>query len=57
MQGPAETLNYMLMGFAVILGVLGLYVLSIAVRYRNLRRDQEFLDALEEKEGSPSESD
>lgn len=56
MPGPAETFNYMLMGFIVILGVLGLYLLSIGVRIRNLHRDQEVLAALEERESSPTQA-
>lgn len=53
MQGPAETINYMLMGFGVILGVLGLYLLSMGVRYRNLQQDAEVIAALEEQKPLP----
>lgn len=53
MQGPAETINYMLMGFGVILGVLGLYLLSMWVRYRNLQQDAEVIAALEEQKPLP----
>lgn len=53
MQGPAETINYMLMGFGVILGVLGLYLLSMWVRYRNLQQDAEVIAALEEQKRLP----
>ena len=37
--GPADTFGYMLMGFGVILGVLGIYVISLWMRMRRLRRD------------------
>jgi len=38
-QTPAETFNYMVLGFSVILGVFFLYVLSFIVRFRKLKRD------------------
>jgi hypothetical protein len=44
---PAETFDYMVLGFAVILGCMALLIISMAVRFRNLRRD---LDLLEETE-------
>jgi len=44
-EAPADTFNYMVLGFAVILGTMGLHVASLLVRFRNLRRD---LDVLEE---------
>lgn len=46
---PAETFNYMLGGFIVILGSIGLYLLSLANRYRSLRRDMELLDEVSAK--------
>ena len=48
-EAPAETFNYMAFGYSVILGVMGLYVLSLISRYRNLERDNELLDELSEK--------
>ncbi|MGA9533899.1 MAG: hypothetical protein WBR18_14360 [Anaerolineales bacterium] len=38
-QGPADTFNYMLMGFAVIVGVMAVYIANIALRFRNMRHD------------------
>ncbi len=38
-QAPAETFNFMVLGFSVILGVLALYTISLVVRLRNLKRD------------------
>ncbi|MEK6587583.1 MAG: hypothetical protein AABY97_01920 [Chloroflexota bacterium] len=52
-EPPADTLNYMVFGFAVILGSMGLYVLSLVNRYRNLQRDMELLDEVS-AEGKPS---
>ena len=48
-EGPADTLNYMLLGYAVILGAMGAFVVSLALRFRNLRKDVELLDELEKK--------
>ena len=46
-QGPAETTSYMILGFAVILGMMAVYILSLVVRIRNLARDKNMLDELE----------
>jgi hypothetical protein len=48
-EAPAETFNYMAFGFVVILGTIGLYVLSLVNRYRNLERDMELLDEVSAK--------
>ncbi len=45
--GPAETTSYMVMGFAVIFGVLGIYLASIYLRRRNLEQDYEVLEEWE----------
>ncbi len=50
MQGPANTLNYMIAGYAVIFTVLAIYLVSLVVRVRNLRQDKEMLEDLEKKE-------
>jgi hypothetical protein len=47
-QGPADTINYMIMGFAVILGTMAFFVLSLIIRFQNLRKDQTVLDEIEE---------
>ena len=49
-QAPAETFNYMVLGFSVILSVLFLYILSLAVRFRNLMRDLMVMKEIEVKE-------
>ena len=36
---PADTTSYMLVGFGLIFGAIGLYVLSLYVRSRNLAKD------------------
>ena len=48
-EAPAETFNYMAFGFVVILGTMGLYLLSLINRYRNLEKDMELLDELSAK--------
>ena len=53
LQAPADTFNYMVMGYAFILGLLSLYLISIAVRFRNLRRE---IVLLEQVEGEDSDS-
>ncbi len=47
MEGPANTLNYMIAGYAVIFGGLFLYLVSLVVRWRSLRQDEETLKDLE----------
>jgi len=47
-QGPADTVNYMIMGFAVILGTMALFIVSLMVRFQNLRKDQAVLDEIED---------
>jgi hypothetical protein len=44
---PAETFDFMVLGFAVILGSMALFLLSLLVRYSNLRRDLDLLDEIE----------
>ncbi len=46
-QAPAETMDFMLMGFAVILVTMGFYVLSLVMRFRSLKQDQEVLEEIE----------
>jgi hypothetical protein len=36
---PADTLNDMILGFAVILGTLTLYVLSLIIRIAKAKKD------------------
>jgi hypothetical protein len=48
-EAPAETFNYMAFGFIVILGTMGLYLVSLISRYRNLERDMELLDEVSAK--------
>lgn len=47
MEGPAETTVYMIAGYAVIFGVLLIYLISLWVRHINLARDEATLRDLE----------
>jgi CcmD family protein len=42
-DAPAITTNYMIAGYAVIFGVLLLYILSLVLRQNNLKKDLEVL--------------
>lgn len=50
-EGPAQTADYMIAGYAVIFGVMGLYLISLAVRRRNLDRDLTTLQEIEKQAG------
>ena len=48
MEGPANTLNYMIAGYAVIFTVNIVYLASLVVRWRNLRQDEELLEQVDQ---------
>ena len=50
MEGPADTLNYMIAGYAVIFGVMFIYIASLVIRWRNLRQDEQLLENAETEE-------
>ena len=52
LQAPADTLSYMLLGFGVIFLALGVLILSLIVRFRNLNRDMEILKEIEAGKGN-----
>ena len=47
LEGPAQTFNYMLLGYGVILGCIAVLLISMLARYRSLQRDLHMLDELE----------
>ena len=49
-DAPADTVGYMLFGYAVLLGVPALYLLSWFIRRRNLERDLETIETLAREE-------
>jgi hypothetical protein len=48
-EGPADTINYMIAGYSVIFGVMLVYLVSLVVRWRNLRQDEEMIEQLSKK--------
>ncbi len=49
MDGPANTMVYMIAGYAVIFTVLLVYLISLVIRWRNLRQEEEILREIEKK--------
>jgi hypothetical protein len=49
MEEPANTINFMLAGYGVIFGVMGIYLASLIIRWRNLRQDEEILERVKKK--------
>ena len=50
MEGPADTIGYMIAGYVVIFGVMLVYLASLVVRYRNLHQDEELLEQMDQEE-------
>ena len=50
LQAPAQTSNYMIAGYAVIFGVMLLYLISLIVRRRNLEQDVQVLETIGDQE-------
>ena len=50
MDTPADTLTYMIAGYSVIFGIMAIYLVSLIVRWKNLRKDEELLKDLEKKD-------
>ena len=49
-EGPANTTSYMIAGYAVIFGVMLIYLISLLVRQRNLQKDLEVLEEVQGEE-------
>lgn len=49
-MGIPDTVSYMYLGYGVFTAVMGLYLLSLWLRQRNLRADERLLEELEQKE-------
>ncbi|GEM_PF-552398 len=50
MDAPADTLNYMIAGYAVIFISMAGYVASLILRWNGLRREEQYLESLTELE-------
>lgn len=48
-EGPADTLSFMILGYAVILGTIALFLVSLVLRFRNLKREMRMLEDLDTK--------
>jgi hypothetical protein len=46
-SAPADTTSYMILGFSLIFGTIGLYLLSLYIRSRNLHKDLAVLAEVE----------
>jgi len=53
LDAPADTLSYMVAGYIIIFGVMALFLISLAIRRRNLKQDLDTLEELEDKEKKP----
>ncbi len=49
MDAPAETMGYMLAGYGVIYGLMLIYFVSLVIRWRNLRQDEQTLEELDKE--------
>ena len=49
-EGPADTTGFMIAGYAVIFGVMLIYLISLLVRQRNLQKDLEVLEEIQVEE-------
>lgn len=47
-EGPAQTTTYLIAGYAVIFGVMLVYLISLILRARNLQQDLQILHDLDE---------
>lgn len=47
MEQPANTVSYFIAGYVIIFGAMLAYLISLIVRWRNLRQDESLLTQLE----------
>lgn len=48
--GTPNTVGYMIAGYAVILSVIAIYLVSLYLRQRSLRQDLQLFDEVEKEE-------
>jgi hypothetical protein len=48
--GPANTVSYLIAGYAVIFGSMLIYLVSLVVRTRNLNQDEAMLKDLDKEQ-------
>jgi hypothetical protein len=49
-EGPVNTLNYMIAGYAVFFTVMTAYLASLIMRFRNLKQDLDVLKEIEQSD-------
>jgi len=49
-EGPADTTSYMIAGYAIIFGVMLIYLISLLVRQRNLQKDLDVLEDIQREQ-------
>jgi len=49
MDTPANTMVYFVAGYAVIFGIMLIYLVSLVVRHRNLTQEKQMLEELEKE--------
>lgn len=53
MEQPANTVSYFIAGYVIIFGAMLAYLISLIVRWRNLRQDESLLTQLESEQHRP----
>ncbi len=49
-QDPTpDTSGYMIVGYIIAFAVMGMYVASLVIRWRNLNQDQQLLEEMEKE--------
>ncbi len=51
MEQPLNTINYFIAGFAVIFGAIAIYIASLAIRWRNLKNEDDILKEVDSEAG------
>jgi len=46
---PTPTPHYMIAGYIIAFAVMGIYLASLIIRWRNLNQDQQLLEELEKE--------
>ena len=49
-EGPANTTSFMIAGYTVIFGIMLIYLISLLIRQRNLKKDLEVLEEIQAEE-------
>jgi len=49
LENPPDTSQYMVAGYAIAFGVMIIYVVSLFIRFRNLKRDLSMLEDMDKQ--------